>query len=108
MPDIDFDDRGTPLPTAKTMALRDSSHAYHKLGDIGRPATTGRVEFITVRAEKPGFLVGNFCEGFGFFDVHFPREACRELTTAEEAWLSGRVTVVGPWPVVSKQDIKQG
>ena len=85
---IDFDDPGTPLPNAVTMVLRDSSHAYHKLGNIGRPAVAGRTEFIVVGAEKPGFLVGNFCEGYGFFAVHFPREACREVTAEEEERLS--------------------
>ena len=92
---IDFSDHGSPLPTAdarcgpgKTMVLRDSSHAYHGLGDIGRPAVAGRTEFIFVSAEKPGFLVGNFLEGYGFINVHFPREACREVTADEEVWLS--------------------
>jgi hypothetical protein len=94
--DIDFGDPGTPIPmfgSARTMALRDSSHAYHKLGDIGRPAT-GQTEFIFVRAEKPGFLIGNFCEGYGFLNVHFPREACREVTADEEAFLSRHRIVV--------------
>ena len=85
---IDFDDPGTPLPDAADMVLRDSSHAYHKLGDIGRPAVAGRTEFIVVSAEKPGFLIGNFCEGYGFINMHFPRGACREATAEEQAWLS--------------------
>lgn len=106
MPDINFDDSGTPLSAPKIMALRDSSHAYHKLADIGRKAVAGRVEFIAVHAEKPGFLVGSFCEGYGFFNVHFPREACGELTAEEKAWLSGQRAVISPWPVVDKQNIK--
>ena len=111
---IDFGDPGTPLPNAVTMVLWDSSHAYHKLGGIGRPEVAGRTEFIYVRSEKPGFLVGNFCEGLavqllghdasttehltivvdGFMNVHFPREACREVTAEEEAWLSRYKVVI--------------
>jgi hypothetical protein len=101
---IDFSDPGTPLPAiaapppelsaapagTRVMVLNCPAHAYHGLGDIGRPAVAGRTEFIVVGAEKPGFLIGNFCEGYGFINVHFPREACREVTAEEQAWLSRR------------------
>lgn len=95
--DIDFDERGDALPESRLMVLRDTAHAFHKLGDIGRPGSD-RVEFIQIQAEKPDFLVGMFIEGYGFFNVHFPRAACAEPTKKEKDWLAGRGTVISSFP----------
>lgn len=97
MADIDFDEAGDPLPETKLMVLRDTTHAFHKLGNIGRPESS-RIEFIQVWAEKPDFLVGRFIEGFGFFDVHFPRAACAKPTKKEKEWLEGARTEISPFP----------
>ena len=97
MADIDFDKDATPLPKTTLMVLRDTSHAFHKLGDIGRP-DSDRIEFIQVYAEKPDFLVGRFIEGYGFFDVHFPRAACAKPTKKEQEWLAGKRTKVCSFP----------
>jgi len=97
MADIDFDEAGDPLPETKIMVLRDTTHAFHKLGDIGRPQSD-RVEFIQVWSEKADFFIGRFTEGYGFFDVHFPRAACSEPTAKEKKWLAGKKTGVGPFP----------
>ncbi len=94
---IDFDEQGDTLPEPRLMVLRDTSHAFHKLGDIGRPESS-RVEFIMVGSVKSDFLVGNFVEGYGFFGVHFPREACSAPTDAEREWVEGRKIGIGPFP----------
>ena len=94
---IDFDEQGDALPETRLMVLQDTSHAFHKLGDIGRPKSD-RVQFIQVWAEKPDFLIGRFIEGFGFFDVHFPRAACAELTKKENKWLAGKRTGISSFP----------
>lgn len=85
---IDFDEQGNALPEPRLMVLRDTSHAFHKLGDIGRPESD-RVEFIMVRSAKSDFFVGNFVEGYGFFNVHFPRMACSAPTAAEKERFDG-------------------
>jgi len=95
--DINFDDAGNPLPEPKLMVLRDSTHAFHKLNDIGRPQSD-RIEFIQVWAEKPDFLIGRFTEGYGFFDVHFPRAACSEITDNEREWLATKRVGTGAFP----------
>ena len=80
---IDFTEQGDALPEPRLMVLRDTSHAFHKLGDIGRPESD-RTEFVWVRSMKSDFLVGNFVEGYGFFNVHVPRTACSAPTGAEK------------------------
>lgn len=94
---IDFDEQGDSLPEPKLMVLWDTLHAFHKLGDIGRP-DSDRVEFIMVGSVKSDFLVGNFVEGYGFVNVHFPRTACSAPTDAEKGWLEGRGVGIGPFP----------
>lgn len=94
---IDFDEQGDALPEERLMVLRDTSHAFHKLGDIGRPESD-RIEFIMVESEKSDFLVGSFVEGFGFIKVHFPREACSAPTDGEREWMAGRKIGIGPFP----------
>lgn len=93
---IDFEAPGNPLP-AKLMVLRDTTHAFHKLGDIGRPESD-RVEFIQIAAEKTDFLIGMFVEGYGLFNVHFPRAACAEPTKKEKEWMAGKKIGISSFP----------
>lgn len=100
MADIDFDEAGDPLPETKLMVLRETAHAFHKLGDIGRPESD-RIEFIRITAEKADFLIGMFVEGYGFFNVHFPRAACAEPTKEEGEWLASKRIKIGSFPGIT-------
>lgn len=92
---IDFDEQGDMLPEPRLMVLWDTLHAFHRLGDIGRPESD-QVEFVWIRSVKSDFLVGNFVEGYGFFNVHFPRAACSAPTDAEkERFASMRFEIRG-------------
>ncbi|MNH75592.1 hypothetical protein D3C73_278360 [compost metagenome] len=64
---------------SRVMVLEGGSQALHLLGDIGRAED----DLISVRAEDEHFYIGNFCEGFGFYDVHFPKENVRPMTREE-------------------------
>lgn len=78
---IDFGDPGTKFEKPMVLIL-EGSHAFHQLGDIGRPGFGSQK--IVVDAYKPPWMVGNFLEGFGFMNVHFPKDECREMTTEEK------------------------
>lgn len=52
--------------------------AFHLLGDISRQESLFRAS-----GETDKYWVGMWVEGFGFFDVLFPKESSRELTESE-------------------------
>lgn len=64
---------------SRVMILKGGSPAIHLMGNIGRTED----DLINVRAEDQKYYIGTFCEGFGFFDVHFPKENVRPMTKEE-------------------------
>ncbi len=60
--------------------------AHHKLGDISRDKPDLCV--ITGRTAD-GDYIGRWVEGFGYFNVRFPKATTRELTDAERAHYNG-------------------
>jgi hypothetical protein len=58
--------------------------AIHKLGDISRKEE----DLCRVYDEDEENYYGSWVEGFGFFDVRFPKETTRPLTEEEVAYWS--------------------
>lgn len=56
-----------------------ATKAIHKCGDISRDEP----ELCRIYAEDGENWFGSWVEGFGFFDVKFPKETTRELTDDE-------------------------
>ena len=79
---IDFKDKGKEIKS-KVMKLIGHRDAIHLLGYIGRP-DSNITEYIAVHYEKEDYYVGNFIEGLGFIDVHFPKHQCDDLTPQEQ------------------------
>lgn len=63
----------------RVMVLKGGSDALHLMGNIGRQED----DLINVIAEDENYYVGTFCEGFGFFDVHFLKENVRPMNEEE-------------------------
>ena len=56
-----------------------ATKAYHQLGDISRD----KPDLCVISNETPDFYVGNWSEGYGFFNVLFPKETTKDLTDEE-------------------------
>ena len=65
------------------------SMAYHQLGDISRewgmdiPYKHGTPEYFYAQKETEHYYIGSWAEGFGFFNVVYPKNTTRELTQEE-------------------------
>ena len=70
----------------KIMILKGNSPAIHKLGDIRREDD----DYIRIHKETETHYIGSFEEGFGFIDVEFKKEDCRQLTEEERKELNGK------------------
>lgn len=66
---------------AKYMFLRKGGKAIHLLGDISRDYYDA--ELIIVYEETDTDYIGNFAEGFGFINVKFAKNDCRNATEDE-------------------------
>lgn len=53
--------------------------AYHKLGEISRDEP----DLCHIYDQDDENWYGTWVEGFGFFDVRFPKDATRDLTQKE-------------------------
>jgi hypothetical protein len=68
------------------MILLGGRQALHKMGDIGR----NEDDIIRVFSEDEKYYIGYFAEGFGFIDVKFKKEDCRNLSKDEVDELNGK------------------
>lgn len=65
------------------------STAYHQLGNISRdwgtaiPYEQDRPEYFCAQKETEHYYIGSWIEGFGFFNVVYPKNTTRELTQQE-------------------------
>jgi hypothetical protein len=76
---------GIPNTTAykirsRMMVLLGGSPAYHQLGDLGRENENNLIHVI---AEDENYYIGTFSEGYGFFNVHFPKNCVRPMDIEE-------------------------
>ncbi len=55
------------------------TQAFHQLGELSRE----EFDLFAAVAETEKFWIGSWVEGFGFFNVLFPKEKCRTLTEEE-------------------------
>lgn len=69
--------------------------ATHKLGDLSREEP----DLALVYDETARDWIGRWVEGFGFFDVRFPKVTSRELTAAEIAQYDGAVVALNGDPM---------
>ena len=63
-----------------------ATDAWHKLGDLSRPDIDPddlAESLCELVGEVDGYYVGSWVEGFGFFNVLFPKETTRNLTSEE-------------------------
>jgi len=70
-----------PRTLDKYMFIKKGGKAIHQLGDISRFEYDA--ELIHVHGETDTDWIGSYCEGFGFFDVKFAKEDCRDATDEE-------------------------
>lgn len=56
-----------------------ATKAQHKMGDLSRD----KPNLCHVYAEDDQNWIGSWVTGFGFFDVHFPKDTTRDLTPDE-------------------------
>jgi hypothetical protein len=63
-----------------TIRYMMGTKAFHKLGDISRDEP----DLVYVHDEDDMDYIGNWATGFGFVNVHFPKESTRELTSVEQ------------------------
>lgn len=66
---------------SKDMFLRKGGKAVHQLGDVSRNVLDA--ELIYVYNEDDENYIGQFAEGYGFFDIKFRKSDCREATVEE-------------------------
>jgi len=71
--------------------------AYHLLGDISRP-DDGRDNLFQAYKETDDYWVGAWNTGFGFIDVLFPKDACRELNEEEVEYFNKARFQIGSQP----------
>ena len=62
-----------------------ATKAYHKLGDI----SSDEPDLCVVYSETENYYVGQWVTGYGFFNVHFPKNSTRELTESEIEYYEG-------------------
>lgn len=78
---------------SKYMFLRKGGKAIHKLGDISRDYYNS--ELIVVEKEEPLNWVGHFAEGYGFIDVKFAKEDCKDATDEEvKMWIKDKNCII--------------
>ena len=78
---------------ARYMFLKKGGKAIHQLGDISRDVYNA--ELIVVDREDESNWIGHFAEGFGFVDVRFAKDDCKEATDEEvKMWLKDRDCIV--------------
>ena len=78
---------------ARYMFIRKGGKAIHKLGDISRNYLSA--ELIFVVSEDENNWIGYYVEGYGFIDVEFAKEDCRDASDEEvKRWLKDRHSIV--------------
>ena len=67
----------------KLMFLKKNGVATSEDNSINFSRDYYDTELICVSNETDKYWIGNFAEGFGFFNIHFAKEDCREATDEE-------------------------
>jgi hypothetical protein len=65
--------------------------AKHKVGDLSRREPS----LCCIHGEEGENFIGQWVEGFGFFNVQFPKATTRELTGEEKIRFRDAVVIVG-------------
>lgn len=73
-----------------------ATKAFHLLGDISREEP----ELCSVNAQTDEYWVGSWVEGYGFFNVLFPRDTTRELTLDEIEKFNNSYIRIGSQPPI--------
>ena len=68
--------------------------AYHQLSEISRD----KPGIFHAAHETDDYWIGSWVEGFGFFDVRFPKDTSRALTKEEVAHYEGRHYAINSQP----------
>ncbi len=86
-----------PLPKAQQRHMM-ATVAYHKLGDISRDEPD--LCWVLGETDDGTSWVGNWCEGFGFFGVEFPKSTTRPVTAPEKERYERMVVRINSGPVM--------
>lgn len=79
--------RNDDIKFNKLMFIRKGGKAIHQLGDLSRDYYN--VELICISDEDEENWIGNYAEGYGFFNVRFAKKDCREATDEEvDMWIN--------------------
>ena len=73
--------------------------AIHQLGDISRDEP----DLCIIDDETDTDYIGRWVEGFGFFNVRFPKHSTRELSPTEREHYDGSVLVLNGTPLGTLQ-----
>ena len=98
-----------PIEPLESPVLMVATIAYQILanGEL-RKLTRPESEFCYAKgwSEPDQAYVGNWLEGFGFFDVHFPKASTRPATEAEIARVgAGELRIVGYEGTFTKREL---
>ncbi len=82
-----------PEPPRERMTARYmmATTAYHRSGDLSRPA-----DLALIYGEDGEWWIGEWVYGYGFVEVRFPKAATRPLTPAERERFNYRRIEGGP------------
>ena len=72
-----------------------ATKAYHQMGDISRDEP----QLCFIYSETKDYWVGQWCEGFGFFNVLFPKDTTRYVTKEEVEEFNGRQMYINSRPI---------
>lgn len=72
----------------KLMFIKKGGRAASKTGEFNLSRDYYDAELICVSNENDDNWIGNYAEGFGFFDIQFAKEDCREASEKEiDEWV---------------------
>lgn len=79
----------------KYMFIRKGGKAIHHGTGMDISRNVFDVELICISNENEACWIGNYAEGFGFLNIHFAKEDCRDATDEEvELWLKDHESVM--------------
>lgn len=78
----------------KLMFIKKGGRTTSKSGEFDLSRDYLDAELICVSNEDEHNWIGNYAEGFGFFDIRFAKEDCREATDEEvDEWIKNNESI---------------
>ena len=78
----------------KLMFIKKGGRAISKSGEFDLSRDCLDAELICISNEDDQNWIGNYAEGFGFCDIRFAKEDCRDATDEEvEQWIKNNESI---------------